>query len=468
MRIIIKLMVCFSILVSSVYADEKEEMHLLARTMQAFQSRQSHEIWPHFNLQSLPTVVHYKNGHAYAFLFPGSPKNWKRLFIDQYPVLFSENQTSLLQVPLHPAYKVEGQKAFVFSMDQSPDFSLLTFIHERFHLHQFRYFSQLHETRGEYLDHQNVTNLSMMELENKLLTRFLECREENQKRIYLKSFLAVVAIRRPMLHAKSIEWEDHQQKMEGTADYVSLKTYQVFPFMMDFDAEKTLLKMRSKKISPSLYQDVVKGRNYFVGTVICLALDFCHVHGWKKQVANGTKSLHQLLAEALPLTVLEQEMLLSEMVKEFDYDLIEAQIRDKLNEEKRQLGILQDSFKQQAGIAIRVGLPKQHTTSGGRFENSFHFADTKISRKETSTAMSEDQRWTLNFDAIPMVFQDKQGVRLFKLEDAVLEVDGVEIVLFEIQQKTFSTITLKSPHCNLKASIPGKIYFSAGTLHIEF
>jgi hypothetical protein len=466
---IIRLIICLFVLITFIHSNENEEIRLLSQTMRAFDSTKSHEIWPNFKLQAIPTIVHYKNGHAYAFFFSGSPKNWKRLFIHQYPVQFSENRFALAQIPLHPAYQIEGKKAFVYGMEQCPEFTLFTLIHERFHLHQFRYFSNLSQKKGEYLDAQNVINLSLMELENKLLTRFLESKKKDQKIGYLKDFLAVASIRRPQLHPSSLEWEDHLQKMEGTADYVSLRTYQVFPIMKYFDAEQTLLKMRSKKVSPSLYQDVVKGRNYFVGTVICLALDFCQVKGWKNHVTAGTKSLHELLSESLPLTLQEQQIQLQRVMTEFDYDLIEAQMRDKLDEEKQQLRLLEESFKKQSGIAIRIGIPHQHSTSGGRHEKSYHFTDMKISMKETSTSISQDERWKLEFMTIPLIFESREGVRLFKIEEPTCRIDGKEVAIAEINQvKTFSTIQLKSPQCNLNASIPGKIYNSEQTIYIEF
>ena len=471
MKIIFRLLSILIIFNKILIASEASDIKILSNTFQSYNSPISEKVWPGFRLNEMPTVIHFKNGHAYAFHLSHFSHLWKQEFIEGYPVAFSKNQEALTKIPLHPHYNIEGTPCFIYSMNHGggADFSLFTFVHERFHIHQFRFFENLNEAnQSYYADHHQLDNLAMMELELRLLTQYL-LSSEVEKELYLKQFCAVNETRRSRLKVPSVRWEDHQQRMEGMADYVSLKTFQVFDHLENFNVEAKLLEMRARKKSSSLYQDITRGRHYFVGAVIGFALDFCHIHEWKKSVSQGTKSLAQLLMEAYPMTTYEKQIYLAKAIDEFDYRSIKETLREKILEEKKALGDLKETFAEQEGVVVSVSRPHQHSTSGGRYKKSYHFEKTKVFIEEISTAMSLDQQWKLSFDSVPLIFEDNQGNRTFKMEaESQFILNERVMALSDIKRPIhFSSLSFKSQHSELKTTQPGVIYPANNGLKIQ-
>ncbi|WP_154017775.1 hypothetical protein [Candidatus Protochlamydia phocaeensis] len=463
----------------SVALTEKKQVEILALTFRAFHTSERERVWPGFQLSHLPTIVHFKNDHVYAFQFKGARELWSLQVIQRYPVLFcSHYPSSLSHLMLHPAFSIEGQRAFVFKMEDEgkrADLSLLTFIHERFHLHQFQYFADIKGIKEAYQDHRNEDNLVLMEIEHRVLVRFLMEMEPSRKEEALKDYLAVNATRQALLAPASRAWESHQQHMEGLADYVSLKAFQVFPFLPSFQAEEYVLRMREGKTTglTAISQDAIKGRHYFVGAVLGMALDFCHVQDWKMAVQQGKASLQDLLAQALPLSSLEVYARLSRLHEEEEWEDIRSGIHEKLEKEKREFEEVRQAFHQQEGIAVSVSLPKQRTSGGGSYQKMYHFDYLKIALGETSCTTSQDQQWKLNFDAIPFLFEHKSGERIFKLkEDALFQIDGRAIALRDLldqeQSLSFTSLFWKEEGSELACSLAGRLYAEEGRICVKF
>ena len=457
---------------------EKRYIETMALTFQAFTQEESQLIWPGFTLNDRPVVFHFQNGHLYAFGLRAHSPVWERGVIQNIPVLFSSRYPHVLP-PLHPAFPMEREKAFVISLDHGQETSflpLLTFIHERFHLYQFRFFYKEKVVEAELANYQNADLLAWIEIENRLLTSFLQTEDEELKRECLKNYLAVSQIRRQLLHPTSIKWEDHQQKMEGLADYVSLKTFQTFPSIPDFKAEEFLLEMRQRKNSGIVTtQDALKGRHYFVGATLAWALDFCNVIDWKWRVEKKNVSLHQMLEEALPMSDEEKEARSLHLQQAFDWGVIRQQIEEKLESDSQAKKEIVQAFAAQEGVIIRMGTPSGSMSAGGRHQKSYQVDRQKALIADTSVATSQDQTWTLRFHAIPLIFEEPNGDRLFKLSpDTVLQLNGEEISLHDILEKEqkehpFLTLSLKHPHCELNSQRAGKLCVEEdGFLSLQF
>jgi hypothetical protein len=462
------LIFCFGpIIAHEQEAFESRYIETMALTFQAFEQQGSESIWPHFHLAGRPTVFHFKNGHVYAFGLKRSSPRWESRLVQQHPLLFCE-QYPVALAPLHPAFPVEQQRAFVFSLDHGNDssfFPLLTFIHERFHLHQFQFFKREKVAKPVSSDYQDVYPLALMELENRLLKQFLEATETKAKMESLKDYLAVSHIRRQQLHPASQMWEDHQQKMEGLADYVSVKTYEVFSYLPQFKAESALLEMRTKKTVglASLAEDAIKGRHYFVGATLGWALDYCQVPNWKMRIERENISLQALLEEVLFMGDVERQGRLASVQSALNWNQIQADIRQQLDREKREIAQAVQDFEQQEGILVQMGLPSGHLSAGGQNVKTLQIDQAKALWGDTSLSTSQDQSWILRFKAMPLLLEEQNGHRTFKLNpEATIQVDGQKMSLAEIVEKNvsqvpFSSLSLQDEHCELQSTRSGKI-----------
>lgn len=480
----LKYIIILLILISPcrIFASEETELEeryieTIALTFHGFAKEGSDAIWPRFHLTDRPAVFHFQNGHVYGFGLTSFSPVWEKRYIHQSFVLFSsEYQTTL--PPLQPHFPFEGQRAFVMSLDQgarSPYLPLLTFVHERFHLFQFRAFPKEKVVEAEIADYQNVDLLSLIELEHRLLTSFLKTEEKAGKLEYLKDFLAINQMRRQQLHPHTILWEDHQQKMEGLADYVSVKTFQVFPYIPNFKAEEFLLKMRGHKNGDIVNtQDAWKGRHYFVGAALAWALDLCDVQNWKLRIEKENISLQALLESVLTMTEEERNERILRVQERLQLEEIRGQIELVMEKEKKEKEEVLQEFEGLDGIVIHMGTPSGRMSSGGRHEKSCQVDRKKALMADTSVAATQDQLWTLRFYGIPLIFEEPNGDRMFKLHPRTrLQINGQEMSLHAILQGdqrelAFSSLSLKHEHCELESKRPGKLSVEEGMILFQF
>lgn len=477
---IILITFCFWAIANDRAAFEQQSMETLALTFQAFEQEDSSTIWPHFHLSDRPAVFHFKNGHVYAMGLVRSMPVWEQRLIQRYPVLFC-SQYPISLAPLHPSFPCGKQRAFVFCVDHGDEtsfFPLLTFVHERFHLYQFQFFYKENIREAVAADYQNIDFLAWMELEHRLLTFFLQSSDPTSKLQHLKNYVAVSQTRRQCLQPASVLWEDHLQKMEGLADYVSVKTFQVFDYLPHFNAEEVLLEMRKKKTNGLIFssQDIMKGRHYFVGAVLGWALDFCGITHWKWRIENEKIALQTMLENALYMEKREKQERLLHVQKTLNWMEIKRQIHQQLEKEKRKGKEILQAFAAQEGIIIRMGTPSGHMSSGGQHQKSCQISriNAKALMHDTSISSSQDQSWTARFTNFPLVFEEQNGERIFKLNpQAVLELDENQISLEKMLQENrievhFSSLSLKDDSYELNSKRSGKICIESEAIFLKF
>lgn len=477
-KCLISIFLCWSTLGCADF--EQRSIETLALTFQSFEEKGADPIWPGFDLASSPAVFHFNNGHVYAFGLKGPLPLWEKRLMNRCPVWYCPSHPASL-VPLDPTFRIENQEAFVFCLDHGNDASdlpLLTFVHERFHLHQFQYFQKGSAGRPLPSDYQTVDQLAWMELENRLLSHFLKTDDRKVKMEGLKDFIAVNQTRRMTMHPASVRWEDHQQMMEGLADYVSVKTFQTFSLIPSFKAEEALLEMRDKKTAGnrSLLLDGIKGRHYFIGAVLALALDDCGTKDWKKRIEAGTVSLLQLLEISMGSDENGRRERVARVKEQLDWAAIQQRIAKHIEKEKKEREQMISSFAKQEGVVINIGIPSGHMSAGGRHAKSCQLDQgRKVYVEDTSTAASEDQSWMLRFKGIPLVIEGLKGERQFKMApDVILQVDGNLMVLKTVLEKAsdkelpFSCIEFQTPFCELSSTRPGKLIGQGNSLSLEF
>lgn len=472
------LFVVFILLSFPCNSSDREQHYIgtLASTAQAYEKKGGDSIWPHFQPFNQPVLFHFKNGQAYAFKFYSHSPIWEKQAIKGCRVLFC-SRVPIPLAPLHPSFPLENQRAFVFSLDHhedSSDLPLLTFVHERFHIHQFEFFRKEKIVEAVDADYQSIDQLALMELEHCLLTRYLKAADFNEKIHSLKDFLAVCRLRRKPLAEVTVKWEDHQQKMEGLADYVSVKTYQLFPVIPDFNVANTLLEMRENKAGGSLKQDALKDRHYFVGAVLAFALDDCQVPHWKMRIQNGRSSLYEMLHEVLSMDPFESDERVLNVQHQFDWQGIQGNIEAVFKKDAKESDQALRAYENQKGIEIRMGLPKGRMSSGGTHDQSYAIDyGRKVLVKDVSVSASLDESWKLCFKAIPFLIENQKGERTFKLDPGVvLEVDGRKISIQEIlrfnRPLKFTKASFQDPSCDLVSKRSGSISIENGSLMFRF
>lgn len=478
----INYLICFVLLINSlsgisIDSDEKRQVEILSSALDSFGTDEAKNIWPGFRLNESPAVVHFKSGNIYSFYLRSSPQ-WQNLSFGQKNVTFSSHDHwGVTKIMMHPGFSIDGQQSFIFSWGKDVEkstynLSLLTFIHERFHLHQFGHFIK-HEKGAHYSEEWNEKNQILIGIENWLLTEFLMEKDQSTTREeWLKDYIAVNTIRVKLLKAPSIQWEDLQQQMEGMADYVSLRTFEIFPLIESFSMEEAILHLREKKTGRdySFVNDAVKGRHYFIGSTLGFALDL-YGADWKSQVEGGI-ALRTLLKQALPMSQEEMRSRFDRLKRSSNYKEIAADIKQGVAKEKSELDKVLHSYENSEGLTVHLGRPKSSLSGGGKKQGHYSLGKrATLTTGETSFASSSDQLWRLKFTDIPFVLEDKGGGKSFKIgEEAIIMIDQEEIFINELDEnpKSFSKVSLEDDHCEFFAELPGHIYSDQGVVKIKF
>jgi hypothetical protein len=458
---------------------EKSEIpnNMVRRTEQILSNRnQNEEVWPGYELSSLPMVIHFRNGHIYAFNFESKNPNWTQISVNGHSVLFSERDAwGVSKVPMHPAFPVDGEPAFVFSIDDDPMDPYLPFIilvHERFHLYQFGNFA-MEEEYVEYVDHFNRDNLALMKLEEALLKAFLKSNFEQRTEI-IKDFLAVNQERQRYLTPSSKGWEDHQQRMEGLADYVSVKLFDVNPLIPIFSSQQHILSTMGGQDDNSIVAHAIKWRHYAVGSILGYALDHLNVEHWKEQVGYDARSMIAILNETLPLSEQERQMRLEKVKEAYHFDEIQEKAVASLDAYQKTVADLLNEYQASDGIAIRIASPpRQGISGGGDSEKSYHLdSGSMLLVDNNSVDTSTDLSWRMRLSRAPFVFQGN-GTKEFKADpDIEVKVDNKQYKLKDLQKMkadiAFSTIAWHDDKCEFNARIPGVIRSQQGRINILF
>jgi len=469
----------FQVTVSATEEIEKEQIKILAATFHHFDGKAKDQIWPHFYPLSYPAVFHYPSGNIYAFGFKHPTSGWRTALSHPYPVLYRSDPTDpLLQIPMQPAYLIDNHPAFLFGLNHDKEQSLLlllTFIHERFHIFQFQTFAPEKVKEADEKDYEIVTQLALAELENRLLTQIIQTTVHEKQLHLIKDYIAVNQKRRQQLQLSSIQWENHQQKMEGLADYVSLKTYVLFPCLPTFSFESMVLTLREGKTKgkPPMIQDVMKGRHYFVGAVLGWLLDKQPGLQWKYAIEKRHYSLQQLLERAIPLSQQERDERFFQLQQQAEWQTLLKKIATQFESEKMNEQLITQAFLDEEGMIVWLGLPPCHTSTGGSHKKITHMERLKVLIGDTSFCTSQDHSWMLRFKNIPMRLEEPTGERTFKLSsDQIIVIDGQEYSLRNLcqlpQPIRFKTLLWKNCVCDFETICAGTIQTKASRVQISF
>lgn len=471
---------------SKISSQEMEMIKQVTETVSALQQDKTGGVWPGYDLSTSPMVLTFNNGHLYAFNLKHPDSDWQQLSIGNTTVFFSDHDHwNIGGIHMHPEFPIDDEKAFVFHFDMmqaDPYLPFLVLVHERFHQHQFQHFAHDETTyKDGYKDHLNADNLALMQLEELILVDYLRIQgtsnaDTQNKMDVLKQFLAVHQARRAVMQPSSIHWEQLQQSMEGLADYVSAKMYDVNRILPGFYGEVHLLHIvQGYADDESISDRAIKWRHYGVGATIGFALDNLKVKGWKQQVQEHNVALDDLLAKALTLSDSEASQLVQKAKQKYVFKSIREKVVTQLTAYQNELASHLNNYQGIEGICVKLGRPNISTSGGGSNRHLYYLADgSTLALEESSVNASMDNLWNVTFRDVPFVFQNNSGEREFKVEkDLVVKLDGETFRLKDLvavgSEKSFSSISWEGRGTNFDSEhYSGKLVVQDGKVSILY
>lgn len=468
---------CYSACVFAEDPAEIRSVQIIADSISAL-DKQTNQVWPNYAISESPTILTFNNGHVYALNFASNDIGWQKIQVGSHQILYSPiDKWGFTHTPMNVRFSIEGQSAFVFQLDMMDDDQLFffVFVHERFHRYQDEHFRPMPSM--SYKNNFDVENLSLMKLEENILADFIRAKGDSAKQLdLLKDFAAVNQVRLTFLYPASQIWEGHQQRMEGLADYVSLRLYQSYN-VLGFSSELHLRSVLLEHEGDSVVSDrAVKWRHYGVGAALGYALDFLQVPHWKERVEKEGISQIQILQQSLNLSADEISKRLITVEAAYGYDSLFDQVSEKVTEYQASVHTILKDYERLEGVKVVLERPKRAGISGGGINQRMVFLEdgSTLSVGDSSLSSTTNNSWKLIFTDVPFLFQKKSGSREFKLEkDTVLILNNKEYKLKElIKQKVillFDSITWKCKTSEFVAKeLSGRVVIQDGKLSIQF
>lgn len=458
--------------------NESKIVQTIGKIIQATHQPEAYEIWPGFDLTVSPIAISFSNGHVMAFNHSNQNSLWENKSLGKYEFLFSpKDHWKVSSVPFQANFLMDGTKAFVFNMDpvlKGDLNSFHIFVHERFHSYQFEFFKAARDS-GHYMDQMNVENLTLIQMEESALAEFLKA-ESSAKKEYLIDFVALNATRRLMINSSSVLWEDLQQKMEGLAEYVSFKLFDIFPILKGKKGTEQLHGiLKQYSASPEIAERVIRWRHYGVGASMGYALDYLQVKDWKSLIEKEGLSLFEILDSNLAMTPEETYERLNDALIYYHYTQVKNSVFTSVKDFQDNLQKLSRSYENVAGVEVSITSPEGSAISGqGTTKKQLSLPNgANVSIEDSSILSSSDQSWRLELKQ-PYVFQTPAGAREFKCDyNAELEVDGrkttVRNIVNEKRNQNFKSIAIKGKGTNfISKGNKGRLVVERGKLLIRF
>lgn len=400
----------------------------------------NHTVWKSYNLSDTPIIVTFSNEHIYAFNLKSSNPAWKMIDELETPTLFSDTDPwGVNKITMQDKFDIDGVETFVFHIDENEnngfqDRPVLVLVHELFHRYQFANFDQSQDV-GKYDDHSNIENLSMIELEERILIDFFKVPKAEKLEV-LKNYMAVNQARNQVISESSIKWERFQQVMEGLADYTSIETFDTFPVIGGFDGDKHIQILLSGYIYSEDSQELaVKWRHYGVGAALGKALDFLEVPDWKNRIEQG-ESQGSILEKTIAIQNSEMKTRLVEVKNRYKYSMLKQKMEDKVNGFTQMMEELRQDYEAQEGFVVLIEKPHEVSVNGGGSTCGIYHLDygMTVSVKDKSFSSSTDETWKIELKEIPFLLQNRDGARIIKVDHELsIILDGKKISLEDIK-----------------------------------
>lgn len=456
---------------------ELESMQIVVQMLDALTGDTENPVWPGYDLALQPLVLTFENGHIYGLNLREKGDNWQAIKLETKEIFYSPiDHWGVTQAHMHPEFPIDDQKAYVFRMDLIKDdmMPFLVLIHERFHHHQFEAFTPSTPSEG-YLDHLNVDNIALMQLEERLLIDFLLA-EKDQKEEIIKDFFAVNKTRQQLLEPSSLNWERDQQRMEGLADYVSVKLFDEKPILPGFNGELYLFSLLKSYVNDeNVAERAMKWRHYGVGATMGYALDFLKADDWKQKIATQGIGQFEIMEKTLQLSPEEIQKRVKKAKQAYQFNNLKQIAATSLSKYQKEIASAYRQYEEIEGVPVILSQPTGQSISGGGSSiATYQLADgSMLSIDDVSSASSRDHMWQLEFNRLPILFQKKGGLREFKVEeDLEVTIDqdkcSLQDLLKSESELSFHTIQWEGKEGRFMCEHPGKLVAKEGKVSIIF
>jgi hypothetical protein len=466
---------------NTISTKEKQVLIKVAKVLVASHENKQNKVWEKYDLTESPVVITFKNGHVFAFNLNTNNPLWQKISVEGINMLFSpQDYWGFTRSNFQPQFPLEGQQAYVFNLDKAIQSTALqpylVLIHERFHLYEFENF-QVRSKSDKYQDHLNKENLALGKVEEKILANFMRERGNPECQLeHLKDYVAINTLRKSVIQKSSVDWENHQQIMEGLADYVSYKMLDVFPLFAAFDGHRELANLLNKEAENTEYSDhAIKWRHYSVGASLGYALDFLNVRNWKNRIEQGEKQLSQLMGESVVLSPSELEARIENCKILYHWDECLSDVSQAVNKFENEIAGHIQTYNEMEGVILEVGRPRVGLSGSGSNKQMFYLSDgSTLSLKDTLASSSEDNLWHLNLHSIPYVFKKSSGIVEFKVEfETKFVVDHKNFSLKQLMEEKkfqpFSHLEIHGKDFHFTSSHEGALFLKEnGALSIRF
>lgn len=439
---------------------EQERMELIQSHYAAGQE----DIWPGYAWAKSPILIGFdKNSYLIAFGLQSKNSGWEKIGAYQG---ISEEKLGLNLGKMQPWLPLEEKEVFFYRMSITnslqEDLSILA--HERFHRYQQESFAPIEF--GQSMDHLNEENLTLSEIEDLLLHDFHNAKgEERSER--MRDLAALLQFRQNSLKKGSVDWENHQMKMEGLADYVGTREYG--------GRAQLLYKHPIKETKPSYIEDLIKWRYYLLGASVAYALDDLQVKNWKTEVEKGA-DLTTLFFKAVNLSQEEQALRVDQIRKKYDYAKRRKKMEEIAGQFKEKLKKIYASYEEKSGVPLYIDRPSNQAVSGGGMNRDLvHLNDgSTVGLVDRSVSQTQDGKWVFKTEFVSHLFQHTDGVREVKLsEETMVNFDNQTIPVSELlknpSEYSFHTIKIECQEYTLESKDhPGKLVSDGETIQINY
>lgn len=407
-------------------------------------------IWPNFNLHNTPIIVHEETPLLLGFnLFPND-QSWISTPDFGNAWINTQDFQNLHRINIHPAYPIENKFAYIFSLAPKGNISrrYQAFVHEKFHFFQYENF--VLDDPGLFRDHLNLDIQWLIFLENAALMSLLDDITSEEK---MKDVVAIFEKRRRLMHQDSVNWDRYQNRMEGIAEYVDVKTFIELP-ILEIPSLSILRDYSKKNFSDDISEIIdssIKWRYYSVGAISGLALDVLELPNWKAQVTNNASPL-EILSMHFNLSDAEIHDRVQKLESQFDVNVQKEKIIASIKSYQFDIDSIEKQYNEMPGFDFQWNVHLS-CPSGAYSEKGYYLADgNRISLSTTSSELCKKENETYSADLLkhPIMYSYRyDGYRLKidpaatielngkKIDPSMLEVSG-KVNSLKIESETFS------------------------------
>lgn len=458
------------------YGINKIEEIKLALMLEQVINEDKEDIWPSFSTNSKATIISFDSGTLYGYNLKSANSKWNPLEKSNKTYFTDQDEEGIREIQTDPNFTLQDEKAFIFHFDwnnDKPIKAIVTFLQENFKNYEKSNFNNSNTVKSHYIDHHNLENLVLMQIEEKILIDFLSTNE--QKLDLLKDFIAVNSFRRSLMQAPSVDWELYLQLKNGMATYVAVKYLEESKLISNFGHNSFLLaKLQKIAVNDEVFEKALKRRHYKIGAALGFALDSLQVPGWKIKAQQGESPVI-ILEEYLKLSPDQKMARVQDSKKRYKAEAIETHLREILNEYHEEINELLEQYETMDGIPITLQKPKHQKNNKESFMFNYYLHDgTILTVADSSTYASANNNWVLKFKGMPIVQRHSSHKYSFKIENSLkLQLDGREIALADILNKDQTilfqnSISWKSKNSEFQSGSGGTIAVSQGRILINF